>query len=142
MRAKAGLGSWIVTFIVTERHGRRSSTDGRGRIRILGRLNCRSDGAWVCDWPGENTMATVYLILSIIFELVFWRAPSIVASAAGVVQGWWFSIQREFGDFQSEDGLIRIVEFSEHFRNLALILASKLSVLSKSRVASSRSGGG
>ncbi|KAK9364504.1 major facilitator superfamily domain-containing protein [Lipomyces kononenkoae] len=84
MGAEAGLGSWIVTFMVTERHGDPAKMGAVASGFWVGLTAGRMGLGFVTGRIGENTMATVYLILSIVFELVFWLAPSILASAIGV----------------------------------------------------------
>ncbi|KAK9387961.1 major facilitator superfamily domain-containing protein [Lipomyces mesembrius] len=84
MGAEVGLGSWIVTFMVTERHGEPAKMGAVASGYWAGLTVGRMVLGFVTGRIGENTMATVYLILSIAFELVFWLAPSIVASAVGV----------------------------------------------------------
>ncbi|KAK9321845.1 major facilitator superfamily domain-containing protein [Lipomyces orientalis] len=84
MGAEAGLGSWIVTFMITERHGDPAKMGAVASGFWVGLTAGRMGLGFVTGRIGENTMATIYLILSIVFELVFWLAPSIVASAVGV----------------------------------------------------------
>ncbi|KAK9246474.1 major facilitator superfamily domain-containing protein [Lipomyces tetrasporus] len=84
MGAEVGLGSWIVTFMVTERHGDPASMGAVASGYWAGLTAGRMILGFVTGRIGENTMATIYLLLSIVFELVFWLAPSIVASAIGV----------------------------------------------------------
>ncbi|KAK9370214.1 major facilitator superfamily domain-containing protein [Lipomyces kononenkoae] len=84
MGAEVALGSWTVTFMVTERHGDPAQMGAVASGYWAGLTTGRMVLGFVTGRIGENTMATIYLILSIAFELVFWLAPSIVASAVGV----------------------------------------------------------
>ncbi|KAJ8103390.1 major facilitator superfamily domain-containing protein [Lipomyces tetrasporus] len=84
MGAEAGIGGWIVTFMVTKRQGDPAKMGAVASGFWVGLTAGRMALGFVTGRIGENTMTTVYLILSIVFELVVWLVPSIVASAVGV----------------------------------------------------------
>ncbi|KAK9311331.1 major facilitator superfamily domain-containing protein [Lipomyces starkeyi] len=84
MGVEVGLGGWIVTFMVTERHGEPAKMGAVASGFWAGLTVGRVALGFVTGRVGENTMLTIYLILSLVFELVFWLAPSIIVSAVSV----------------------------------------------------------
>ncbi|KAK9465962.1 major facilitator superfamily domain-containing protein [Lipomyces arxii] len=84
MGAEVGLGAWIVPLMVRERNGDPAKMGAVASGFWGGITVGRVALGFVTGRIGENTMATVYLILSIAFQLLFWLSPTIIPAAIGV----------------------------------------------------------
>ncbi|KAH8433075.1 MFS transporter [Aspergillus melleus] len=84
MGVEVSVGGWIVDFMVQVRVGNSYESGfvptGFWAGVTLGRLLL----GFVNDWLGERIAITVYLVLSIALELVFWLVPKFTVSAVTV----------------------------------------------------------
>lgn len=84
MGVEVSIGGWIVDFMMKERHGGAYESGliptGFWAGVTVGRLVL----GFVNDWLGERLAITIYLVLCIAFELVFWLVPKFVVSAVAV----------------------------------------------------------
>lgn len=83
MGAEVGVGSWTVAFMVRYKHGDESKMGGVASGFWAGLTAGRVVLGFVTGRIGENTMVTVYLLLAIVFQCVYWLSPTIVGSAIG-----------------------------------------------------------
>lgn len=85
MGAEVGLGGWIVTFMLRVRHASPFaaglSSSGFWAGMALGRALL----GFVTERFGERLCLTIYLVICVILQLIFWLVPSFVVSAVAVV---------------------------------------------------------
>ena len=82
--AEVSLGGWIVTFMIKARDG---SPFDSGMVSAgfwIGLTVGRFTLGWVTGRFGEKRMVSIYLLLSIGLELVFWLVPQFYVSAVSV----------------------------------------------------------
>ncbi|RPB19566.1 MFS general substrate transporter [Terfezia boudieri ATCC MYA-4762] len=81
---EVSLGGWIVTFMIRVRNG---SPFGSGMVSAgfwIGLTVGRFTLGWVTGRFGEKLMVSIYLILAIALELIFWLVPQFYVSAVSV----------------------------------------------------------
>lgn len=82
--AEVSLGGWIVTFMLRIRHAEAFSAGLTVTFFWLGLTCGRVLLGFVTGRIGEKLAITVYLLLSIALEVLYWLVPSFVASAVCV----------------------------------------------------------
>ncbi|KAL3436140.1 MFS general substrate transporter [Aspergillus tetrazonus] len=84
MGAEVSVGGWVVDFMVQARNGQPFESGliptGFWAGVTIGRLVL----GWVNDWLGERIAISIYLVISIALELIFWLVPRFVVSAVAV----------------------------------------------------------
>ncbi|KAL4772356.1 MFS general substrate transporter [Aspergillus nidulans var. acristatus] len=84
MGAEVSVGGWVVDFMVQARNGQPFESGliptGFWAGVTIGRLVL----GWVNDWLGERIAISIYLVISIALELIFWLVPKFVVSAIAV----------------------------------------------------------
>ncbi|KAK7208529.1 major facilitator superfamily domain-containing protein [Myxozyma melibiosi] len=83
MGAEVGVGSWTVAFMVRYKGGEESKMGAVASGFWAGLTAGRVVLGFITGRIGENTMVTIYLILAIVFQFVYWLSPTIVGSAIG-----------------------------------------------------------
>ncbi|KAK9458483.1 major facilitator superfamily domain-containing protein [Lipomyces oligophaga] len=84
MGLEVSIGNWTVTFMVTERAGKRAEMGTVGSGFWIGFTVGRIVLGFITGRIGENVMITVYFIFAIGFQLLYWLDNTIVGSAVGV----------------------------------------------------------
>lgn len=82
--AEVSLGGWIVTFMIRIRNG---SAFDAGMVSAgfwIGLTVGRFTLGWVTGRFGEKLMVSIYLILAIALQLIFWLVPQFYVSAVSV----------------------------------------------------------
>ncbi|KAL4984489.1 MFS general substrate transporter [Aspergillus falconensis] len=84
MGAEVSIGGWVVDFMIQARKGEPFESGlvptGFWAGVTIGRLVL----GFVNDWLGERITISIYLVISIALELVFWLVPKFVVSAVAV----------------------------------------------------------
>lgn len=83
---EVSLGGWLVTFMLRVRHGEAFASGLVATGFWLGLTLGRIILGFVTGRFGEKLAITVYLVISMAFELLFWLVPSFVSSA--IFAGW------------------------------------------------------
>ncbi|KAF8456936.1 major facilitator superfamily domain-containing protein [Terfezia claveryi] len=81
---EVSLGGWIVTFMIRVSNG---SLFGSGMVSAgfwIGLTVGRFTLGWVTGRFGEKLMVSIYLLLAIALELIFWLVPQFYVSAVSV----------------------------------------------------------
>jgi len=82
--AEVSLGGWIVTFMIRVRNG---SPFDSGMVSAgfwIGLTMGRFTLGWVTGRFGEKLMVSIYLLLAIVLELIFWLVPQFYVSAVSI----------------------------------------------------------
>jgi fucose permease len=79
--AEVSLGGWIVTFMLKVRHAEAFTAGLTVTFFWLGLTLGRVVLGFVTGRVGEKLAITIYLLLSIALQLLYWLVPSFVASA-------------------------------------------------------------
>ncbi|KAI1045245.1 hypothetical protein LB505_004961 [Fusarium chuoi] len=82
---EVSLGGWIVTFMLRVRHAKPFLAGLTVTLFWLGLTLGRVVLGFVTERTGEKTAITVYLVLSIGLELLYWLVPTFVASVIFVM---------------------------------------------------------
>ncbi|KAI1008249.1 hypothetical protein LB504_001593 [Fusarium proliferatum] len=82
---EVSLGGWIVTFMLRVRHAKPFLAGLTVTLFWLGLTLGRVVLGFVTERTGEKTAITVYLVLSIGLELLYWLVPNFVASVIFVM---------------------------------------------------------
>ncbi|PFH60355.1 hypothetical protein XA68_11097 [Ophiocordyceps unilateralis] len=85
MGAEVGLGGWIVTFMLRVRHASPFAAGLSGSGFWAGMALGRASLGFVTERFGERLCLTVYLVICIALELVFWLVPRFIVSAIAVI---------------------------------------------------------
>ncbi|GLA69376.1 hypothetical protein AtubIFM55763_009328 [Aspergillus tubingensis] len=84
MGVEVSVGGWVVDFMVQVRHGEPYESGliptGFWAGVTVGRLVL----GFVNDWLGERIAISIYLVISIALELIFWLVPQFIVSAVAV----------------------------------------------------------
>ena len=83
--AEVSLGGWIVTFMLTVRHAQPFLSGVTVTLFWLGLTIGRVILGFVTGRIGEKLAMTIYLLLSVTLEIIYWLVPSIAASIASVI---------------------------------------------------------
>jgi len=78
---EVALGGWLVTFMLDVRHGEAFASGLVATGFWLGLTLGRVILGFITGRIGEKLAITVYLCLSLVFELLFWLVPSFTSSA-------------------------------------------------------------
>jgi len=82
--AEVSLGGWIVTFMLRVRHAEAFIAGLSATFFWLGLTVGRVSLGFVTGRIGEKLAITVYLLLSVAFQLLYWLVPNFAASAVFV----------------------------------------------------------
>ncbi|KAL8953892.1 MAG: hypothetical protein Q9222_000266 [Ikaeria aurantiellina] len=81
---EVSLGGWIVNFMITVRHGEPFSSGMTATGFWLGLTIGRVSLGFLTPKIGERLAVSVYLLVSVGFELIFWLVPQFIVSAVAV----------------------------------------------------------
>ncbi|KAL8841616.1 MAG: hypothetical protein Q9170_000830 [Blastenia crenularia] len=81
---EVSLGGWIVNFMIRVRHGEPFSSGMTATGFWLGITVGRVILGFVTPNVGERLAVSVYLLVSVGFELIFWLVPQFIVSAVAV----------------------------------------------------------
>lgn len=81
---EVSLGGWIVNFMIRVRHGEPFSSGMTATGFWLGITVGRVFLGFITPQVGERLAVSVYLLVSVGFELIFWLVPQFIVSAVAV----------------------------------------------------------
>ncbi|KAI6780929.1 Bypass of stop codon protein-like protein [Emericellopsis cladophorae] len=84
MGVEVGLGGWVVTFMLRVRKASRYASGISGTGFWAGMTVGRAGLGFVTERFGERLCVTIYLLLSVALQLLFWLVPNFIASAIAV----------------------------------------------------------
>lgn len=79
-----GLGGWVVTFMLNVRHASAYASGISGTGFWAGMALGRAVLGFVTERFGERLCLTIYLVICLALELLFWLIPEFVVSAVSV----------------------------------------------------------
>ena len=82
--AEVSLGGWIVTFMIRVRNGSPFESGMVSAGFWIGLTVGRFTLGWITGRFGEKLMVSIYLLLAIALELIFWLVPKFYVSAVSV----------------------------------------------------------
>ncbi|KAF4463318.1 major facilitator superfamily transporter [Fusarium albosuccineum] len=84
MGIEVGLGGWIVTFMLRERHAGEFAAGASSSGFWAGMVAGRAGLGFITERYGERLCVTVYLGCSIALQLLFWLVPQFIVSAIAI----------------------------------------------------------
>ncbi|OAL19576.1 hypothetical protein AYO22_09738 [Fonsecaea multimorphosa] len=84
MGIEVGLGGWIVTFMLRVRSASPSASGYSGTGFWAGQALGRAALGFVTERFGERLCITIYLVLCLALQLIFWLVPKFLVSAISV----------------------------------------------------------
>lgn len=84
MGIEVGLGGWVITFMLRVRNASRYNAGISGTGFWAGMTVGRAGLGFVTERYGERLCVTIYIVLALALQLIFWLVPQFVVSAIAV----------------------------------------------------------